>query len=420
MIHEEKLIQFALSGSYDQLRSQGITAEYFTNFDLRNAWSCISSVGDAGKTIEKDIVIAWMQDRGFGTTKLEMMPDRRPEGAELREFITLAQRSYDRRYWQRQAKELAEKLPTSSDPNALLGSLANEIIEYQMGKADQGATAADAMPEWSSWIKANKAMDPSNTLTSGLRGIDGLHGRFQPKRLYVIAARPGAGKSAICHYLSYLFAKQGHKVGIFSLEMSRVEILARMVAMESGVNSWYQDFPSEATPEQINSIAEASKTISGELGKRLFINDQASLTLYQVKAIARSWVYSKGVKAIVVDYLQLLKSSSRSRDNRTQEIAEVAEGLKQIAKELDVPVIAPAQSNRQYEIEGRKPRLSDLGESSGIEKAADSIAFLIEGQTESQETYLEYYVAKQRAGQVGSAFLEFEKPTTTFRDFRPA
>lgn len=419
MIHEEKLIQFALSGYYDQIRSHGVTSDYFTSFDLRHAWNTIAAIGDSGRTVEKDIVVAHMEDQGYGTTKIAMIEPRAPEGNALREFIDLAQKSHDRRYWTRIVKELSEKLPTTQDPNSMLGALANNIIDYQMGKVDQGSDASKAMQEWKDWINANKQMDPSQTLTSGLRGIDALHGRFHPERLYVIAARPGAGKSAICHYLLYLLAKQGHKVGIFSMEMNRVEILARMVAMESGVNSYYQDFPAEATPEQIHSIAEASQTITNEIGKRLYINDQSSLTVYQCKAIARSWVYNRGVKAIVVDYLQLLKSSSRTGDNRAQEIAAVAEGLKQISRELGIPVIAPAQASRTYEQEGRKPRLSDLGESSGIEKAADSIAFLIEGQTSQGKAYVEYYLAKQRAGRVGSAFLEFDKPITTFRDLQP-
>src|SRR5437867_1333075 len=249
------------------------------------------------------------------------------------------------------------------------------------------------------------------------RMISGMH----PAELIVIAARPSMGKTALAMNIAeHVSINEKLPVGVFSLEMSSQQLVQRLLCSRARVNLQKvrdgflgeRDFPS--------LTAAASKLAEA----KIFIDDSASLTILELRAKARRLKAQQDVQLIIVDYLQLLRSTSRrAQDNRQLEISEISAGLKGLAKELKIPIIVVAQLNRQPEQRsGGKPRLSDLRESGSIEQDADLVGLLVRPELyeEDEEARVEkageaeFIIAKQRNGPVGEIPLTFLKEFTRF------
>jgi replicative DNA helicase len=210
-------------------------------------------------------------------------------------------------------------------------------------------------------------------------------------------------------------------VGVFSLEMTAEALVLRMLCSRSRVNlrNIRDGFLAERDFPKLTGAA-------GKLsGSPLFIEDSPSLSILQLRAKARRMHQQHGVKLFVIDYLQLLHSTARRAENRQQEIADISNGIKALAKELDVPVIVLSQLNREVEKErNRKPRLSDLRESGAIEQDADVVALLYKpnsgddddsgGGAEPEAVPVNLLIAKQRNGPTGEVPLTFLKGYTRF------
>ena len=212
--------------------------------------------------------------------------------------------------------------------------------------------------------------------STGFIEFDRLTSRLHPSEMIVIAARPSMGKTALAmNIVEHVAISQGLAVGVFSLEMSSQQLVQRLLCSRARVNLQKvrdgflaeRDFPS--------LTAAASKLADA----RIFIDDSAGLSILELRAKARRLKAQQDIQLIVVDYLQLLRSTTRrAQDNRQLEISEISAGLKGLAKELKIPVIVVAQLNRQPEQRsGGKPRLSDLRESGSIEQDADLVGLLV-------------------------------------------
>src|SRR6266436_5454978 len=252
-------------------------------------------------------------------------------------------------------------------------------------------------------------------------GITGISTGMHPAEMIVIAARPSMGKTALAMNIAeHVSINEKLPVGVFSLEMSSQQLVQRLLCSRARVNLQKvrdgflgeRDFPS--------LTAAASKLAEA----KIFIDDSASLTILELRAKARRLKAQQDVRLIIVDYLQLLRSTSRrAQDNRQLEISEISAGLKGLAKELKIPIIVVAQLNRQPEQRsGGKPRLSDLRESGSIEQDADLVALLVRPELyeEDEEARVEkageaeLIIAKQRNGPVGEIQLTFLKEFTRF------
>jgi replicative DNA helicase len=247
-------------------------------------------------------------------------------------------------------------------------------------------------------------------LMTGLADLDNtLHG-LKPGQLIIIAARPSKGKTALAMQMAQTIAlHSGAGVGVFSLEMAKEELAERMIAVESEVDLGRLQ---GMTMADFDKISKASVAIAGS-GIR--INERGGISVSALRAAARRMVQRHHVKLLVVDYIQLMVGSTR--ENRTQEVSEISRGLKALAKELVVPVIALSQLNRQSESEGREPRLSDLRESGSIEQDADVVIMIHQKESEMSagQVPVELLVQKHRNGRTGRVEVWFVPSITKFR-----
>ena len=260
-------------------------------------------------------------------------------------------------------------------------------------------------------------------ISTGFAELDRMTNGLHEGEMIVIAARPSMGKTALAMNIAeHVAINENLPVAVFSLEMSSQQLVQRLLCSRARVNLQKvrdgflaeRDFPS--------LTAAASKLAEAQI----FIDDTASLSILELRAKARRLKAQKDIKLIVVDYLQLLRSTTRrAQDNRQLEISEISSGLKGLAKELKVPVLVLAQLNRQPEARtGGKPRLSDLRESGSIEQDADLVGLLVRPEIYEEDEdaraekagEAELIIAKQRNGPVGEIALTFLKEFTRFED----
>ncbi len=242
--------------------------------------------------------------------------------------------------------------------------------------------------------------------------LSGLHG----SDLIILAARPGMGKTAFALNLAYNVAQQGKGVLIFSLEMGKEQLTDRLLAIHSGIETsrlHTRDIDDETLKkfgEAVNEMADLP----------LYIDDVASLTISQLRAKAKREKHLHDISFIIVDYLQLLSGTNRG-GNRVQEISDISRGMKSIARELNVPVLALSQLSRSVEMrDNKRPQLSDLRDSGSIEQDADIVAFLYRDDyyelASDKQGASELLVRKHRNGPLGSAGLDFDKQHQKFTD----
>ena len=256
-------------------------------------------------------------------------------------------------------------------------------------------------------------------IPSGFYDLDRLTTGFHPGDLVIIAARPAMGKTSfalsILHNVSVV---ERYPSVFFSLEMSKEQIAMRLMSLEARVplKKVRSGFLSH---EEMEKLAEVSVELSSA---PVFIDDTASLSILDMRAKARRLKKEKDIQLIIVDYLQLMRSHRRT-ENRQQEVAEISRGLKAIAKELSIPVIALAQLSRQAELRSdKRPQLADLRESGSIEQDADLVMFIHRPEyykknpTPEEEGLAEIIIAKQRNGPTGVVNLAFIKEITRFEN----
>ena len=287
--------------------------------------------------------------------------------------------------------------------------------------------------------------------TTGLEGLNAKIGGLHKSDLIIVAGRPGMGKSSLATNIAFAAAQRfirdvedgiepeksaGAPVALFSLEMSADQLATRILAEQSGISSENLRM-GKISQQEFRQLARAA----GELQNLpLYIDDTPGLTIAALRTRARRLKRQKGIGVVVVDYLQLLQGSGKgSNDNRVQEISEISRGLKQLAKELSVPVIGLSQLSRAVEQrEDKRPQLSDLRESGSIEQDADIVLFIYREdyyllgkqpaddhpdfaawQEEMARAYgrAEVIVAKQRHGATGKVPLRFDSRITKFSDF---
>jgi replicative DNA helicase len=305
---------------------------------------------------------------------------------------------------------------------------------------------------------AFKRSGKTSGVSTGFLDLDKLLGGFHPSDLIILAGRPSMGKTALATNIGFnaarayragkapdgrTIAEDGAVLGFFSLEMSAEQLAMRILSEESGVPS-NNIRKGEVSHEDFDRFVQASQKLATV---PFFVDDTPALSITGLRTRARRLLRQQGLGLIVVDYLQLLRGSERASENRVQEISEITRGLKALAKELNVPVLALSQLSRAVEArEDKRPMLSDLRESGSIEQDADVVMFVFREEyylsraepmrrpEENDERFnmryddwqqrlqqvhgtAEVLIAKQRHGPIGKVTLRFAHDTTRFENF---
>jgi replicative DNA helicase len=254
---------------------------------------------------------------------------------------------------------------------------------------------------------------------TGFRDLDQDTGGLQPGELVIIAARPSMGKTALALNIARNAAvDHGKKVAIFSLEMTKRSLALRLLASEARVDLT----PFRRGYGSVDANARLVKAAGQLAAADIWIDDSGMITILEIKAKCRRLASERGLDLVLLDYLQLCHGDTPTH-RKDLEIAEISHGLKSLAKELDIPVIALSQLNRgpeQRDPDKRRPNMGDLRESGAIEQDADVVSFIyrdeVYNRTEENKGIAELIVAKQRNGPTGTIHLQFEARYATFRD----
>jgi len=272
--------------------------------------------------------------------------------------------------------------------------------------------------------KASENPDGVSGVPSGFTELDHLTSGWQKSDMIVLAARPAMGKTALVLSMARNIAVQfGQGVAIFSLEMSNVQLTKRLMAMETGLSSekLKKGFTNEKDWKQLHD------SIGNLADAPIFIDDTPGLSVFELRAKCRRLKQQHDIKMVIIDYLQLMTAPGKG-GNREQEISTISRSIKEIAKEIECPIIALSQLSRSVETRGgdKRPMLSDLRESGAIEQDADMVCFIYRpayyGLTEDESgapigDLTEFIVAKHRNGGLDTVNLKFVPELTRFVDY---
>lgn len=305
----------------------------------------------------------------------------------------------------------------------LVGKAEQDLFEVsdQTVRSDYSAIADLLVDAYDRIEELHKNKGALRGLRTGFRDLDEKTAGLQKGDLIIIGARPAMGKTTLAENLAYNVATRngdGRGVLFFSMEMSKEELIERMISTESGVNNW-NIRTGNLSDEDFARIGDAMAEMNEA---PLYIDDTSSMTVLEVRNKARRAMHDHTISLVVIDYLQLIRGTDRYKGNRVQEVTEISRGLKTLARELEIPVIALAQLNRGVtDRDDPRPVLSDLRESGSIEQDADLVMLLHrpdyyrQNDDDYEPTNLtELIIAKHRHGEVGKINLYFHPKLLKF------
>jgi replicative DNA helicase len=364
-------------------------------------------------------------ERVGGSSYLASLVNSVPSAANVAHYAKVVQK-----------KVLLRRLITAASDIVEMGYDESEDVQKLLDQAEQKIFAVsqkyikqDFIPIKSILELAFNRIDELHKSDNSFRGVqtffpdlDNLLAGLQKSDLLILAARPSIGKTTFALDIARQVAVHGKvPVGIFSLEMGSDQLVDRMIAAQAGVDLWKLrtgKLSSEGPNNDFERISDAMGVLSEA---PIFIDDSGSLNIMEMRTMGRRLQAENNLGLIIVDYLQLMEGrGSKGSDNRVQEISEISRGLKQLARELNVPVIALSQLSRAVESRpDQMPKLSDLRESGSIEQDADVVMFLYREDRVKPDTpnknIADVIVAKHRNGPVGKVQLYFEENSTTFK-----
>jgi replicative DNA helicase len=345
-----------------------------------------------------------------------------PTAAHVEQYAEIVAQKALRRRLIRASQEMATLgFDESKDLHGLIEEAETRLFEVSQQNIKQNIISLEAILA-ESFDRLDDLHRDKNKLRgvpTGFKDLDNILAGLQRSDLFVLAARPSMGKTALALNLAHNIAIAGDQpVLIFSLEMSKEQLVDRLLAMESGVDAWalrtgnLSDADFEKIGQAMGSLSEAN----------MFIDDTPSITVSDLRTKARREAHRQPLGLIIVDYLQLMSGGSRfgSSENRVQEISEISRGLKAVARELNVPVLALSQLSRSVESRSPQiPQLADLRESGSIEQDADVVAFIYREDYYNPETerknITDIFIKKHRNGPTGSVELYFDRERQRFR-----
>jgi replicative DNA helicase len=367
-------------------------------------------------TLADQLKSAGVLDMVGGPTYLTELTNYVPTAAHAEQYADIVAQKALRRRLISASHEMAELgYDESKSLNELIEHSESRLFEVSQQHVKQDVISLEAIlaESFERLDDLHKDKGTIRGVPTGYKDLDNMLAGLQRSDLFILAARPSMGKTAFVLNLAHKVAvKAKEPVLIFSLEMSKEQLVDRLLAMESGVDAWALR-TGNLTDADFEKIGEAMGTLSEA---QIFIDDTPGITVSDLRTKARREAHQRPLGLIIVDYLQLMSGGSKygGEGNRVQEISEISRGLKGVARELNVPLIALSQLSRSVESRNPQiPQLSDLRESGSIEQDADVVAFLYREDYYNPETerknIMDVLIKKHRNGPVGGVELYFDR-----------
>ncbi len=387
-----------------------------TMMDLSNKRSPIDLLSVSSKLKEK----GWLDQIG-GNTYLTEIVNVVPSSSNVTYYANMVQKKY-----------MMRRLIEASDHISHIGYSEENELEEMLDGAEKKLfevtnfnTSHKFIPIKDELSEAWDRLDKLHTDGVGMRGIptgftdlDNKTSGLQKSDLIILAARPSMGKTSLALDIARQTAvEHGTPVGIFSLEMSSQQLVDRMLSAQANVDAWKMRTGKLSRQDDFEAIRGALDKLSSA---PIYIDDQPGNNILKMRSVARRLKNEKGLGLIIVDYLQLMVPTQTKNDNVVQQVTEISRSLKNLARELDVPVLALSQLSRAVEQRGGRPRLSDLRDSGSIEQDADLVWFIHREdkyKDESERTNIaEILIEKHRNGETGKVELFFNDKKATFQN----
>lgn len=341
-----------------------------------------------------------------GVTYLVELANQVPTAAHVDHYGKIVKDAATKRSLMKAASKLVElSMDEGLAAEELLDQAESEVFSLTQKHLHKGFTPVrDALSEsFDRLDELHKQSEGLRGLPTGFKDLDDILAGLQKSNLIILAARPGIGKTTFALNITQNLAfKYKRPVGFFSLEMSKEELVDRLLVLQADIDAWKLK-TGKLSEDDFTKLSNAM----GELAEApIYIDDTPALSILEMRTKARRLQVETGVDLLIVDYLQLARS--RYLENRVQEVSEISQGLKNLARELKIPVLAISQLSRAVEQRGEKrPQLSDLRESGSIEQDADVVMFLWREDEENLEN-LSLDIAKHRNGRTASVKMVFK------------
>jgi len=356
-----------------------------------------------------------------GSSYLTELVQNVPTAANVRHYAEIVRKKF-----------LMRSLIEASEQIANLGYNEAEDLDEILEKAEKqifgitttGSTIRftelkDELEEaWERLDRLHNSKEEMRGLPTGFSDIDHKLAGLQKSDLIILAARPSMGKTSLALDIARQTAvNHGNSVGIFSLEMSSQQLVDRMLAAQANVDAWKLRTGKLSREEDFTSIRQSLDKLSTA---PIYIDDQPGNNILKMRSVARRLKAEKNMKLLIVDYLQLMvPTHSKGGDNLVQQVTEISRSLKNLARELDIPVLALSQLSRAVESRGGRPRLSDLRDSGSIEQDADVVMFIHREdkykEADEKNNIAEILIEKHRNGETGKVELFFNDKKATFQ-----
>ncbi|URN95905.1 MAG: replicative DNA helicase [Candidatus Pristimantibacillus lignocellulolyticus] len=401
-----------------------VKSEDFYSSAHQLIFEAMIELGENNQPIDLVTLTAQLQDKGMleevgGVSYLAKLANSVPTAANVEYYAQIVEeKSMLRRLIRTATNIVSDGYANAEDITSMLSDAEKKILEISNRRSSSGfISIRDVLMEVFEKVEflyANRG--GTSGIPSGFVDLDRMTAGFQRSDLIIVAARPSVGKTAFALNIAQnVGVRAKETVAIFSLEMSAAQLVQRMICAEANVDATRMR-TGNLEPDDWEKLTMAIGALSEA---EIFIDDTPGITVADIRAKCRRLKKEKGLGMILIDYLQLISGRGKAGENRQQEVSEISRTLKQIARELEVPVIALSQLSRGVEQrQDKRPMMSDLRESGSIEQDADIVSFLYRDDYYDKESekknIIEIIIAKQRNGPVGTVELVFLKNFNKF------
>lgn len=407
-----------LSAEAVDLASEALNTEDFYIPKHRQIFAAMLDINAKNGAVDVVTLLEELERRGTadssgGIEYLTELSIFTPSAANVSNYIKIVEeRSIMRRLMHAGTAITRDAMQGSKSVEAMLDDAERRIFNIAMHNNEDTLTQIRPVV-YESYQRINTLINLKGKLTgvpTGYTDLDSMTSGLQKSDLIIIAARPSQGKTALgLNIAAHAAIREGKTVAIFSLEMSKEQLVMRLFASEARVNMQNVNHGTPSSQELLK-LAEANLTLANA---NMYIDDRSNISVAEIRSKCRRLKARNGLDMIVIDYLQLMKTPNGS-DNRVQEVSELTRSLKILARELNVPIVLLSQLSRKAA--ERKPAMSDLRESGAIEQDADIIIMIYRDPSRTDDNSAEIIVAKNRNGPVDSIFLTWIGEYTRFEN----